>query len=109
VDVRLGGRVPHEVRQETLDDPVLADDPARPFRPGLRQDRLLVLAALDEALRLEALQHLAGRGTRDVEHLGHACRDRLRPAGDRLVLADREGQEVDRLEVLVDPVPAGHV
>ena len=31
VNVRLGGGVAHEVRQQPLDDPVLADDPARPL------------------------------------------------------------------------------
>ena len=45
-------------------------------RPGRGQDRLLVLAALDEALRLEALQHLARRRARDAEHLGDARRER---------------------------------
>ena len=76
VHVRLGRRVAHEVGQEPLDDPVLADDLARALGAGRREDRLLVLAALDEPLGLEPLQHLAGRGARDAEHL----RD---PRGDR--------------------------
>ena len=63
VDVRLGGRVAHEVGQQPLDDAVLAHDPAGALGAGRREDRLLVLAALDEAVRLEPLQHLAGRGT----------------------------------------------
>ena len=42
--------------------------------PGRREDRLLLLAALDEAVRLEPLQHLAGRGAGDAEHLGDARR-----------------------------------
>ena len=75
---------------------------------GGGEDRLLVLAALDEALGLEALQHLAGRRPRDAEHLGHARRDRLRARHDRPVFADREGEKVDRLEVLVDPMSGGH-
>ena len=33
VDVRLGGRVAHEVRQEALDDAVLADDALGPRDP----------------------------------------------------------------------------
>jgi hypothetical protein len=72
VHVRFGGRVPHEVRQQPLDDPVLADDPfcAGPSLP--RQERLLVLAALDQTVLLETLQHLARRGTRDAEHLRDA-------------------------------------
>ena len=60
-----------------------------------------MLAALDEPLGLEPLQHLARRGARDAEHLGHARRDGDEPVG-RPVLADREGEEIDRLEVLVD-------
>ena len=59
VDVRLGGRVAHEVGQEPLDDAVLADDLLRALDPGRREDRLLLLAALDEPLRLEPLEHLA--------------------------------------------------
>ena len=77
--------------------------------PGGGEDRLLVLAALDQALGLEPLQHLAGRRARDAEHLGDPRGDRVR-AGRRAVLADREGEEVDRLEVVVDrvPVPVRH-
>jgi hypothetical protein len=85
---------------------VLADHPLGALDPGLGQERLLVLAALDEPVGLEPLQHLAGRGTRDAEHLGDARGDRGR-VRIGLVLADREGEEVDRLEVLVDGV-AGH-
>ena len=59
VDVRLGGGVAHEVGQEALDDAVLADDLLGALDAGGRQDRLLLLAALDEPLGLEALQHLA--------------------------------------------------
>ena len=71
-------------------------------RPVSREDRLLVLAALDEAVGLEPLQHLARGGARDAEHLGHARGERRRARRLRPVLADREGEEVDRLEVLVD-------
>ena len=71
--------------------------------PAGRQDRLLLLAALDEPLGLEPLEHLAGGGARDAEHLGDARRDRALAGG--AVLADREGEEVDHLEVLVDRVP----
>ena len=73
-----------------------------PLAARLGQDRLLALAALDEPLRLEPLQHLAGRRARDAEHLGDAGRERRQLAALRVVLADRERQEVDRLEVLVD-------
>ena len=59
VHVRLGRRVAHEVGQEALDQAVLADDALGPLDPGRRQDRLLVLAALDEPVGLEPLQHLA--------------------------------------------------
>ena len=109
VHVRLGRRVAHEVRQQPLDDPVLAHDLARPLGPGRSEDRLLVLAPLDEPLRLQALQHLARRGARDAEHLGDPGGDRLRrPARRRAVFADREREEVDRLQVLVDSVTGGH-
>ena len=101
VHVRLGGRVAHEVREEALDDPVLPHDALRPLGALRGEDRLLLLAALDEPVGLEALQHLAGGGARDAEHLGDAGRDRRR-AGRGPVLPDREREEVDRLEVLVD-------
>ena len=103
VHVCLGGRVPHEVGQEPLDDPVLPDDPLRSHTPARSQERLLARAALDQALGLEPLQHLAGRRARHAEHLGHSGRERQRPARRR-VLPDREREEVDRLEVLVDRV-----
>ena len=73
-------------------------------RPLLGQDRLLVLAALDEALGLEALQHLAGGRAGDAEHVGDADGERGRALRLRLVLPDGERQEVDRLEVVVDGV-----
>ena len=77
--------------------------------PAGREDRFLVLAALDETLGLEPLQHLAGRRARDAEHLGDAGGDRLRRAGRAgAVLPDREREEVDRLEVLVDAVSGRH-
>ena len=70
---------------------------------GLGEDRLLLLAALDEALRLEPLEHLAGGRARHAEHLRDARRDRA--LARRPVLADREREEVDHLEVLVDRMP----
>ena len=73
-------------------------------RPLRREDRLLVLAALDQAVGLEALQHLAGRGAGDAEHVGDADGERGGALRLRLVLADRERQEVDRLEIVVDRV-----
>ena len=108
MDVRLGGGVAHEVRQQPLDDAVLAHDSLRALAAGRRQQRLLVLAALDQPFALEPLQHLAGRGARDAEHLGHARRERRRAAAQRSVLADRKREEVDRLEVLVDGVALRH-
>ena len=63
MDVRLRGRVAHEVREEPLDDAVLADDAVRALRALRREDRLLLLTALDEAVGLEPLQHLSGRRT----------------------------------------------
>ena len=72
VDVRLGGGVTHEVGQQPLDDAVLAHDPLGARAARLGEDRLLVLAALDEPFGLEPLQHLARRGARDAEHLGDA-------------------------------------
>ena len=103
VHVRLGGRVAHEVREEALDDAVLADDALRPRGAFRSQDRFLLLPALDEPLCLEALQHLSRRRPGHAEHLGDTRCDRRR-AGGRPVLADREGEEVDRLEVVVDRV-----
>ena len=100
--VRLGGGVAHEVGEEALDDPVLSDDALGAHGSGRGQERLLVVAALDEPFGLEPLQHLAGRRPRDAEHLGHTRGDRRRAAGVGPVLADRKGEEVDRLEVLVD-------
>ena len=47
VHVRLGRRVAHEVRQQPLDDPVPADDALGELAALRREDRLLVLAALD--------------------------------------------------------------
>ena len=70
VHVSLGGGVAHEIGQEPLDDPVLADDFLRPRPARGGEDRLLVLAAFDQTLGLEPLQHLAGRGARNAEHLG---------------------------------------
>ena len=61
VHVRLGGRVAHEVREEALDDAVLAHDTPRALGALGREDGLLVLAALDEPVRLEPLEHLARR------------------------------------------------
>ena len=101
VNVRLGGGVAHEVREEALDDAVLADDPLGALCALRREDRLLLLAPLDEPIGLEPLQHLSGGGARHAEHLGDARGDRGR-ARRRSVLADGEGEEVDRLEILVD-------
>ena len=108
VHVRLCGRVPHEVGEQALDDPVPPDDALCPLAPRPGQDRLLVLAPLDQPLLLEALQHLSGGGAGDAEHLGDARRERGRAGGRRPVLADREGEEPDRLQVFVDRVPLGH-
>ena len=68
---------------------------------GGGEQRLLVLAALDQPVALEPLQHLPGGGARDAEHLGDAGGERRRAGAVRRVFADREGEEVDRLEVLV--------
>jgi hypothetical protein len=108
VDVRLGSGVAHEVRQQPLDDPVLAHDALGALAAGWGQERLLVLAALDKAFALEALEHLARGRARDAEHLGHARREGGRPRAHRPVLADREREKVDRLEVLVDRVALCH-
>ena len=109
VDVRLGGRVAHEVGEQALDDPVLAHRLLGPRAAGLGQDRLLVLAALDEPVGLEPLQHLARRSAGDAEHLGHARGERRRRRVLGVVLADREREEVDRLQVFVDRVPDRHL
>ena len=65
----------------------LANDALGELAALRRQDRLLLLAALDQALGLEALQHLAGRGARDAEHVGDADGERRRalrrPGGTR--------------------------
>src|SRR6476646_5453973 len=65
VHVGLGGGIAHEVREQPLDDPVLADDLLRALAPLRGQERLLVLPARDEPVGLEPLQHLAGGGPRD--------------------------------------------
>ena len=62
VDVGFGSRVAHEVREESLDNPVLAHDTLGPRPPLAGQERLLVLAAPDQAVALEALEHLACGG-----------------------------------------------
>ena len=95
-------RVAHEVGEQPLDDPMLAHRVLGPLAPRRRQQRLLVLAALDEPVGLEPLQHLAGRGARDAEHLGHARGQGGQGGVLRPVLADRERKEVDRLQVFVD-------
>ena len=107
MDVRLARRVAHEVGEETLDDAVLAHHAPCALGALGREDRLLVLAALDEAFGLEPLEHLPCGRARHAEHLRDPRRDRGRP-GRRPVLADREGEEVDRLQVLVDGVTGGH-
>ena len=61
-----------EVRQEALDDPMLADDLLGALASRRREERLLVLATADQALLLQPLQHLPGGCARDAEHLGHA-------------------------------------
>ena len=38
-----------------------------------------MLAALDEPILLQPLEHLAGRRARDAEHLGHPRRKRRQP------------------------------
>ena len=63
VHVRLGGRIAHEVREQPLDHAVLAHHLPRPLRARLGEQRLLVLAALDQSVGLQPLQHLAGGGT----------------------------------------------
>ena len=109
VDVRFRRGVAHEVRQEALDDSVLADDPLGPLAAGLGQERLLLLAPLDQPLRLEAPQHLAGRGARHAEHLGDPGGQGRRAGRERPILADRKGEEVDRFQVLVDGMTLRHL
>ena len=77
--VRLGARVAHEVGQQALDQPVLAHDALGAHAAGVGQQRLLADAALDQPFALEPLQHLAGRGARDPEHLGHPGGERGEP------------------------------
>src|SRR5687767_695382 len=71
------------------------------------EDRLLVLAPLDQALCLETLEHLTRRRARDAEHLGDP-RCEHGGVGRGAVLADREGEEVDRFQVFVDRMRPGH-
>ncbi len=52
VHVRFGGRVAHEVRQQALDDSVLPDDLLGALAARPSEQRLLVLAALDQAVAL---------------------------------------------------------
>jgi hypothetical protein len=107
VDVRLRAGVPHEVREQPLDDPVLAHHVLRALASALGEQRLLPRAALDQPLGLEPLQHLPGRRAGHAEHLGNARRERKRAPGRR-VLADRKGEKVDRLQIVVDGM-ARHV
>ena len=51
---------------------------------------------------LEPLEHLARRRARDAEHVGDADGERRRSLRVRAVLPDRERQEIDRLEIVVD-------
>ena len=106
--VRLVARVAHEVGEQPLDDAVLADDALGALAAARREERFLARAALDQAFGLEALQHLAGRRARDMQHLGHARGERGRSGALRRVLADREREEIDRLQVLVDRVTLRH-
>src|SRR5581483_9939998 len=91
--VRLVARVAHEVGEQALDDAVLADDAFGALAAGRREERLLPRTALDQALRLEPLQHLPGGRARDAEHLRDARGERRRACALRRVLADREGEE----------------
>ena len=59
-------------------------------------------AARDESIGLQPLQHLACGRPRDAEHLRDAGGKRRCAGGLRPVLADREREEPDRLEVIVD-------
>ena len=102
--VRLVAGVAHEVGEQPLDDAVLADDALGALAAALGEERLLLLAALDQALRLEPLEHLAGRGARDVQHLGDARGERRAPGAVRRVLPDRKGEEIDGFQVLVHRV-----
>ena len=68
-----------------------------------------MLAALDEALRLEALQHLARRGAGDAEHVRDAHGEGGRALRVRAVFPDGKSQEIDRLEVVVDRVSRRHL
>jgi hypothetical protein len=104
VHVRLGRRVAEKVGEEALDQAVLADDLLGAGPSGLGQQRLLLLAAFDQPFGFEPLEHLAGGRTRHAEHLGDAGGEGGGAARQRVVLADREGEEVDGLQVLVDGV-----
>jgi hypothetical protein len=106
--VRLVARVAHEVGEQALDDAVLADNALCAFAAARGEERFLAGAALDQAFGLEPLQHLAGRGARDVKHLGYARGERGRAGALRRVFADRERKEIDRLQVLVDRVTLRH-
>ena len=76
--VRLVAGVAHEVGEEPLDDPVLAHDALGALAAGRGEERLLPLAALDQAFGLESLEHLACRGAGDAEHLRDARGERGR-------------------------------
>ena len=100
--VRLGAGVAHEIGEQPLDQPMLPDDALGPLAARLGEQRLLAHAALDEPICLEPLQHLAGRGPRHAQHLRDPRGQRRRAGAVRCVFPDGEGEEVDRLEVLVD-------
>ena len=104
----LRAGVAHEVREEPLDQPVPADDALGRLASCRCQDDLLALASFDESVRLEPLQHLAGRGARDAQHVGHPGGEGRRILHDWAVLTDRKREEVDRLEVRVGRVTLRH-
>ncbi len=58
--VALGHRVAEHVGEQALDYPVPADETVRPSPSGVREQDFPPGAALDQPVRLEAVEHCTG-------------------------------------------------
>ena len=104
VHVRLGRGVAHEVGEEALDDAMLADDSAG--RARLPSGVRIASFCSPRSTRPSASSRfsISPADARETPSIS-ATREAIAvEPGRGPVLADREGEEVDRLEVLVDGV-----
>jgi hypothetical protein len=91
--VHLPPLVAEDVDEKALDEAMAADDGVRRGLTGRRQAHFVTVADRDEALPLEAVEHLRDRRRRHAEEFGDARGDDARA----LV-----GERVDDLQVLLD-------